>query len=362
MGNTWGKTFRVTTFGESHGGAVGCVVDGFPAGLAVDIGKIQQQLNRRRPGQSILTTPRNEPDAVEIVSGLESDTSLGTPITCLVRNTDHKPEHYKDVAQVFRPSHADFTTQAKFGIRSKSGGGRASARETIGRVAAGALAEQMLISAMPGFKIVAWVDEVKGVCAKVDASKIQRSHIDQNNLRCPDAAVATEMEKIVVSAKASGDSVGGVIACEIHGLEAGLGSPVFDKLHADLAKAMMSLPATRGFEVGEGFASTAMFGSEHNDAFVQKDGRIRTASNRSGGVQGGISNGEVVRFRVAFKPVATIFKDQDTVDDQGRAVSFKPQAGRHDPCVLPRAVPMVEAMAALVIADHYLRQKTIRLK
>ncbi len=361
MPNTFGHQFRVTTFGESHGGGVGVVIDGCPPGYRIDLAVVQAWLARRRPGQSALSSPRRENDEVECLSGLESGYSLGTPITLLVRNADAKPAHYADLQQVFRPSHADYTTFAKYGVRPQSGGGRASARETIGRVAAAAVADQVLTARLPGFRAIAWVDSVKGHQAVVpDPAAVTRDDVEATPLRCPDVANRAAMTKIITDAQGSGDTVGGTIACAISGVPVGLGDPVFDKLEADLAKAMMSLPASKGFEIGLGFAAALLFGSEHNDAFTRDDqGHIRTATNRSGGIQGGISNGELIYLRVAFKPVATIFKEQDTVDTSGQAVRMRPKAGRHDPCVLPRAVPMVEAMATLVVMDHWLRQLVI---
>ena len=373
MSSSFGHTFRVTTFGESHGGGVGVVVDGCPAGLALDLAQIQRQLDRRRPGQSALTSPRDEKDAVEVLSGVdpESGQTLGTALAMLVRNQNQKSKDYANLAELYRPSHADFTYDAKFGLRAVAGGGRASARETIGRVAAGALAEQVL-ARLAGVEVVAWVASVADVvAADQDELALTRASVDQNDVRCPDAAAAPRMIEAIEAARKDRDSVGGVIRCVIRNAPAGLGEPVFDKLTADLAKAMMSLPATRGFEVGEGFAATRVRGSQHNDAFYvearagagepdQAGRRVRTRTNRSGGIQGGISNGEAIRFAVAFKPVATIFQPQETVTRAGEAVTFQAK-GRHDPCVLPRAVPMVEAMAALVLADHVLRQRSARL-
>ncbi|MCX6130247.1 MAG: chorismate synthase [Proteobacteria bacterium] len=357
MANTFGLLYRVTSFGESHGGAVGVVVDGCPAGHKIDLLAVQAWLDRRRPGQSHLASPRGELDQVECLSGLARGISLGTPITLIVRNEDAKQDHYSDMQDVYRPSHADYTTDAKYGLRAPSGGGRASARETIGRVAAAAIAEQVLQSLIQGFKVVAFVDRVKNVQgATVHAEQLSREDIDSHPLRCGDPSKREAMEDIIIQAKKSGDSVGGTIFCGISHCPVGLGEPVFDKLEADLAKAMMSLPASKGFEIGMGFASSYLFGSEHNDPFKNEGGRIRTTSNRSGGIQGGISNGEFIYMRVAFKPVATIFKEQKTVDRHAQELSFKPKAGRHDPCVLPRAVPMVEAMAVLCVMDHLLRQ------
>jgi chorismate synthase len=360
MPNTFGHSFRITTFGESHGGAVGVVLDGCPPGYALDLARVQGWLDRRRPGQSKLSSPRKEKDQVECLSGLDNGLTLGTPIALLVRNEDQVPAHYADMKDVFRPSHADYTTWAKYGIKAGSGGGRASARETIGRVAAAGVAEQILEAKLPGFRCVAWVDSVKGARAEVpDAGAVRREDVEAHILRCPDAKNRDGLEKIITDAQKAGDTVGGTIACAISGVPVGLGDPVFDKLEADLAKAMMSLPASKGFEVGLGFAAAELFGSEHNDAFTMRDGKVRTATNRSGGIQGGISNGELVYCRVAFKPIATLFKEQDTVDTAGHEVKLKPKMGRHDPCVLPRAVPMVEAMAVLVVMDHWLRQLAV---
>lgn len=357
MDNTFGLLYRATTFGESHGGAVGVVIDGCPAGHKISLDKVQTQLNRRRPGQSHLSTPRGEKDLVECLSGLVDGVSLGTPITLIIRNQDAKKDHYDDLSKVYRPSHADYTTDAKFGVKAPSGGGRASARETIGRVAAAAVAEQVLETLVPGFSVVAFVESVKDQKGQFpDPGSITRAQVDETMLRCPDPTSRDAMEKIIIQAKKSGNSVGGTIFCGINNCPVGLGGPVFDKLEAELAKALMSLPASKGFEIGSGFSSTQMLGSEHNDEFYNEDGRIRTKSNRSGGVQGGISNGEFIYTRTAFKPVATIFKEQDSVDRSGQELRMKPKAGRHDPCVLPRAVPMVEAMATLVVMDHYLRQ------
>ncbi len=361
MPNTFGHLYRVTTFGESHGGGVGVVIDGCPPGIKLDLGGVQAWLERRRPGQSRLTSPRGEKDQVECLSGLEGGVSLGTPIALFVRNEDKMPTDYADMKDVFRPSHADFTTLAKYGVRSGSGGGRASARETIGRVAAAAIAEQVLAAQLPGFRCVGWVDRVKDQAALIaQPEAVTRDDVEKHPLRCPDAQNRDAMEAVIVAAQAAGDTVGGTIFCMIQGVPPGLGDPVFDKLEADLAKAMMSLPASKGFEIGMGFAATELFGSEHNDAFTNVGGQVRTVTNRSGGVQGGISNGEPIYLRVGFKPVSTLFKEQQTVDSTGKITSLKPKAGRHDPCVLPRAVPMVEAMAILVIMDHWLRQLPIR--
>lgn len=365
MPNTLGHHYRITTFGESHGGAVGVVIDGVPPGYPLDFKKIQDWLDRRRPGQSHLSSPRKEKDSVIALSGIEDETTLGTPIALMIKNEDHIPAHYKDMAEVFRPSHADYTTWAKYGIKAKSGGGRASARETIGRVAGAAVAEQILSLQLAGLEVVAYVDSVKGLKASgLRMEDMRRDVIETHPLRCPPCPERDAMEQTIVEAQKAGDTVGGTITCVIKGLPPGLGEPVFDKFEADLAKAMLSLPATKGFEIGSGFASTGFFGSEHNDPFYHRpDGSIGTTTNRSGGVQGGITNGEMVYFRVAFKPVATVFKEQQSVNDKGEDVLLKPKAGRHDPCVLPRAVPMVEAMALLVVMDHWLRQiphRTVR--
>jgi len=356
MGSTFGHLFRVTTFGESHGGGIGVVLDGCPPRLELDLGKIQAELDRRKPGQSKITTPRKEADQVEILSGLRGNTTLGTPIALLVRNKDQRPDDYKDMELVFRPSHADATYQAKYGIQALSGGGRASARETIGRVAAGAIAKQILLKAN-GTEVLAWVKRIHNLEANVDANTVSLSEIESNIVRCPDEAAAMSMIQRIEEISRDGDSCGGVIECVVRNAPVGLGMPVFDKLEADLAKALMSLPATKGFEVGSGFDGTFLKGSEHNDAFLAtEDGRIKTLTNNSGGIQGGISNGEPIMIRLGFKPTATIRKDQQTVDARGQATTLSAK-GRHDPCVLPRAVPMVEAMVALVLVDHLLRQQ-----
>jgi len=355
VASSFGTLFRIATFGESHGGGVGVVVDGCPPRLPLAVEEIQRDLDRRRPGQSHLTTPRQEADRAEILSGVFEGQTLGTPIALLVRNRDARPEAYEHLRDVYRPSHADWTTEAKYGVRNWQGGGRASARETIGRVAAGAIARKLL-AAVGGIEVLAWVQRVHEVEAKVDPRTVELARVEANPVRCPDAAAAAEMEQRIDAARRRGDSLGGVVECVARGVPAGLGEPVFDKLEADLARGLMSLPASKGFEIGSGFAGTRLTGIEHNDPFEPgPDGRPHTRSNRSGGVQGGISNGEEVVVRVAFKPTATIRLAQDTVDRAGRAVSLEAQ-GRHDPCVLPRAVPMVEAMVLLVLADHWLRQ------
>ena len=358
MGSSFGDLFRISTFGESHGGGVGVIVEGCPPRLELDLAEIQRELDRRRPGQSHITTPRKEADQVEVLSGLlDGTTTLGTPIAMLVRNKDQRPGDYKDMAVAFRPSHADATYQAKYGIQASSGGGRASARETIGRVAAGAIAKQLLRKAS-GTEVLAWVKRIHTIEADaIRPDEVSLEDVEANIVRCPDQAVAAAMVERIEAIGREGDSCGGVIECVVRNPAMGLGMPVFDKLEADLAKAVMSLPATKGFEIGSGFAGTLQKGSEHNDAFVpSSDGRLRTRTNNSGGIQGGISNGEAIVIRVAFKPTATIRKEQQTVDSEGNATTLAGK-GRHDPCVLPRAVPMVEAMVSLVLADHLLRQQ-----
>ena len=356
MSSTFGTIFRITTFGESHGGAVGAVVDGCPPRLALTEADIQPQLDRRRPGQSALTTPRGEPDAVRILSGTELGVTLGTPIALVVANRDTKPGDYAEMSNVPRPSHADFTYQMKYGVRAASGGGRSSARETIGRVAAGAIAEKWL-RLKAGVDIVAWVSGVGAVEAPdLTGAGLSRAAVDINAVRCPDAAAAQQMETEILAARDAKDSVGGIITCVCRGVPPGWGEPVFHKLEAMLAQAMLSIPATKGFELGSGFAGTRWRGSAHNDAFVQKSNGLGTKTNYSGGIQGGISNGEPIVFRVAFKPPATISQPQQTADFDGQPVTLEAK-GRHDPCVVPRAVPIVEAMAALVLADAALQQQ-----
>jgi chorismate synthase len=355
VGNSFGTLFRITTFGESHGPGLGVVVDGCPSRLPLSVDVIQRELDRRRPGQSRLVTQRKEGDRVEILSGVLDGQTLGTPIAMLIRNEDARGKDYDAMARAYRPSHADYTYDAKFGIRAVAGGGRASARETAGRVAAGAIAQELLAPA--GIAIVAWVDEVSGIAAAVDAATVSRDAVETNDIRCPDAPVAAAMIERIERARKDGDSVGGVIRAIARGVPAGWGEPVFDKLDADLAKAMMSIPAVKGVEIGSGFAGTLLSGSAHNDLYYRRDnGSIGTRTNRSGGIQGGISDGEPVTVRVAFKPTATIMRPQDTVDRDGNPVVLEPR-GRHDPCVLPRAVPIVEAMLALTLADHWLRQR-----
>lgn len=361
MGNSFGQLFRATTWGESHGGGVGVVIDGCPPRIELSASDIQRELDRRRPGQSSIVTQRDEADRCQILSGVFEGRTLGTPISILVMNKDARPEAYAETAQQYRPSHADFTYEAKYGTRNWQGGGRASARETIGRVAAGAVARQVLRRCFPQFEVVAYVTRIFDIVAHVDRAAVSLVDVERNAVRCPDPVAAEKMTALIEGVRADGDSVGGVIECIVRGVPPGLGEPVFDKLEADLAKAMLSIPATKGFEIGSGFACTTMRGSEHNDAFEIRDDRVRTKTNRSGGVQGGISNGEDIAFRVAFKPTATIAREQQTVTSSQQETTLI-AGGRHDPCVVPRAVPIVEAMAALVLCDHALRQRAIAWK
>jgi chorismate synthase len=360
MSSSFGNVFRVTTFGESHCKAVGVVVDGFPSGISVSERDIQPQLTRRRPGQNALSTPRDEKDLVTILSGVEKGITLGTPIAMTVNNRDQKPGDYSEMADIPRPSHGDYTYQAKYGIRAFSGGGRSSARETIGRVAAGALAEKLL-SEKANIEIVAWVESIGEISAhSVDMHTVTREIVDKSGVRCPDSQAAAKMEALISALQQESDSTGGVIKCVCRNVPAGLGEPVFDKLEAQLAKAMLSIPATKGFEIGSGFGGSKMKGSVHNDPFVLKNGKIGTVTNLSGGIQGGISNGEPIYFKVAFKPPATIAMAQKTVDFKGNPVILAAK-GRHDPCVVHRAVPIVESMAAIVLADLFLRQQRLNL-
>jgi len=355
MASTFGTLFRISTWGESHGGGVGVVIDGCPPRLPLAESDIQPDLDRRRPGQSDIVTPRKEGDSCKILSGVFRGVTLGSPISIFVPNTDARPEAYREMETHFRPSHADFTYQAKFGVRNWEGGGRSSARETIGRVAAGAVAKMILRQLFPKSEILAWVSSIHDIESLVDPETVVAADIEANAVRCPDKAAAAKMIARIQQVRNEGDSVGGVIEAVVRGVAAGLGEPVFDRLEADLAKAMLSIPATKGFEIGSGFAGTRLKGSEHNDIFEMRGGQVHTPTNRSGGVQGGISNGEPVIFRTAFKPTATISKPQATVTVEGLESTIAAR-GRHDPCVLPRAVPIVEAMAALVICDHALRQ------
>ena len=358
MSSTTGTLFRVTTFGESHGGGVGVVVDGCPPRLPLSEADLQADLDRRRPGQSRLVTQRKESDTAEVLSGVFGGRTTGTPIAVLVRNTDARPEAYEHLRDVYRPSHADYTYDAKYGFRNWAGGGRASARETVGRVAAAAVARKLLATAA-GVEVLAWVRSVHRIEATVDASAVTAADVEAGPTRCPDPAAAARMAEAVTTARKEGDSLGGVVECVCRGVSAGLGEPVFDKLDAALAAAMLSIPATKGFEIGSGFAGTLLTGAAHNDPFEPDGvGGIRTTTNHSGGVQGGISNGADIAFRVAFKPTSTIASEQRTVTRSGEATTLRAR-GRHDPCVLPRAVPIVEAMALLVLADHWLRQHAV---
>ncbi len=364
MRNTFGKIFRVTTFGESHGPAMGVVIDGCPAGLEVDVSEIQRELLRRRPGQSRLSSARKERDEVELLSGVFEGRTTGTPIAMLIRNRDVRSRDYDHLAKAYRPSHADFTYQAKYGHRDWRGGGRASARETVARVAAGAVAKKLLKT--QGVSITAWVSGVGNVLLDVPDRELDLTKVEATAVRCPDLATARRMEALILQVKKEGDTIGGLIRCKITGCPPGWGEPVFDRLQADLAKAMLSIQACKGFEYGAGFAAASMRGSRHNDLFYAESGVgtsdpvIKTHTNFSGGIQGGISNGMDINFRVAFKPVATILQKQPSVDEKGEEVVLQGR-GRHDPCVVPRAVPIVEAMAALVLADHFLRAKTASL-
>lgn len=358
MGNSFGHTFKITTWGESHGGGVGVVIDGCPPMLEVTQEDIQLELNRRRPGQSDIVTPRNEQDQVEIMSGMFDGKTLGTPISLVVRNKDANPKSYEHFKDVYRPSHADYTYEKKFGIRNWQGGGRASARETIGRVAAGVFAKKYLEQEF-NLSSLAYVTQVHRIKAEIDHSSVTAEAIDANIVRCPHPDVSELMIDRIRQAKEDGDSLGGIIECVVKNVPAGLGMPVFDKLKADIAKAMLSIPATMGVEFGSGFDAVLMTGAEHNDNFYMDGDSVRTTTNNSGGMQGGISNGEAIVFKVAFKPTATIFKQQQSVSSKNEDTILKAR-GRHDPCVIPRAVPIVEAMVNIVIMDHYLRQKAIQ--
>jgi chorismate synthase len=354
MGNTFGHLFRITTFGESHGGGVGVVIDGCPPRLEITAEEIQFELDRRRPGQSKITTPRKEEDKCEILSGVFEGKTLGTPISILVRNKDTRSQDYDEMSVKYRPSHADATYDAKYGFRNWQGGGRSSARETIGRVAAGAIAKKILRQ-VARVEIIAYVKKIKDLEANIDSDTVTLEQVESNIVRCPNTEAAEKMIELIEQIRRDGNSIGGVVECVARNVPKGLGSPVFDKLEADLAKGVMSLPASKGFEIGSGFPGTLLSGFEHNDEFyIDENGEIRTTTNRSGGVQGGISNGENIIIRTAFKPTATIRKEQKTVTNEGEETVLAGK-GRHDPCVLPRAVPMVEAMVALVLCDHLLR-------
>lgn len=355
-GNSFGQLFRITTFGESHGKCVGVVIDGCPPGLKLSEKDIQPELDRRRPGQSKITTQRREEDKAEILSGVFEGKTLGTPIAMVVKNKDAKPKDYQYFKDKYRPSHADFTYEKKYGVRDWRGGGRASARETVGQVAAGAVAKKYLKEKL-GIEFISFVEQVGNIDVKIDINKVTINQVEANIVRCPDKNIVKKMIKLIEKVREEGDSIGGVIGGVIKNVPVGLGEPVFDKLSADLAKAMLSISATKGFEFGSGFKGVKMRGSQHNDEFyIDKSGKIRTKTNYSGGIQGGISNGENIYFRVAFKPVSTIQKEQKTVNKNKKEVTLK-AIGRHDPCVLPRAVPIVEAMAALIVMDHYLRHR-----
>lgn len=353
MSSSFGTLFRISTWGESHGGSVGVVIDGCPPGLPLTREDIQVELDRRRPGQSDITTPRNEPDQVEILSGINEGYTLGTPIALNVRNKDARPSAYDEMKTTYRPSHADYTYDEKYGRRMAEGGGRSSARETIGRVAAGAIARKILKLAA-GIEIVAYVKSIHDISSPELADPVTMDQVEATAVRCPDPETAEKMIARIKEVRSEGNSVGGIVACRTYGLPTGLGEPVFDRLEADLAKAMLSIPATKGFEIGSGFAGTKLKGSEHNDLFASEKGAIHTLSNNAGGVLGGISSGETLSFRTAFKPTATIMLEQPTVTSGGEETTLKGK-GRHDACVLPRAVPIVEAMTALVLIEHWMR-------
>lgn len=356
-GNSFGEVFRVTTYGESHGKSVGVIVDGCPAGMELDEDDIQHELDRRKPGQSHLTTPREEHDIIHIESGMFDGHTTGTPIMMMAHNTNTRSEDYNELSQLYRPSHADFTYEAKYGLRDPNGSGRASARETLARVAGGAIAQKFLTH--HAITITSYVEQVGTIHSNIDPLAITRNDVDASLVRCPDPATSAKMQQLIEEVRADDDSIGGVIRTVVTGIPAGLGEPVFDRLSADLAKAMLSINATKGFEYGSGFEGVTMRGSEHNDPFVQNGDTVQTITNHSGGIQGGISNGMPILFRTAFKPVATIGKTQHTIDRNGQPVALNAK-GRHDPCVLPRAVPVVDAMASLVITDHLLRQRVVR--
>ncbi|SDC95380.1 chorismate synthase [Algoriphagus faecimaris] len=359
MGNTFGKLFRITTFGESHGVALGVTIEGCPAGLTIDENFIKTEMQRRKPGQSKITTQRKEEDEIEILSGVFEGKSTGTPIGIIIRNADQKSKDYSHIADKFRPSHADYTYFEKYGIRDYRGGGRSSARETAARVAAGAIAKMLL--AQKGIKITAYVSQVGELSLNKNYRDLDFSEIENNIVRCPDPQAADQMIQLIDSVRKDRDTIGGVVSCVIENTPLGLGEPVFDRLHAELGKAMLSINAVKGFEFGSGFEGVKMRGSQHNDAIVKDGDQIKTKTNHSGGIQGGISNGEDIYFRVAFKPVATIMQDQESINEAGDSVTVSGK-GRHDPCVVPRAVPIVEAMAALVIADYLLLAKSNKLR
>ncbi|GAB3180301.1 chorismate synthase [Telluribacter humicola] len=359
MSSTYGKIFKIATFGESHGVGIGVVIEGCPAGVDFDLDFIQSELDRRKPGQSRITTQRREADEFEVLSGVFEGKTTGTPIALIIRNQDQRSKDYSHISAQYRPSHADYTYQTKYGVRDYRGGGRSSARETAARVAAGALAKQLLKHL--GITVQAYVSQVGRLKLDKSYQELDLEQAETNAVRCPDPEMAQQMFNFIDETRKRGDSVGGVVTCVAKGVPVGWGEPVFDKLHAELGKAMLSINAVKGFEYGSGFAGVEMYGSEHNDAFyTDEQGKVRTTTNHSGGIQGGISNGEEIYFRVAFKPVATIMQDQDSVDQFGEKVTVQGK-GRHDPCVVPRAVPIVEAMAALVLADMYLRNTASRV-
>lgn len=352
--NSFGNLFKVTTFGESHGNALGVIIDGFPSNLEIDLDFVQSELDRRKPGQSKITTQRKEEDVLEVLSGIFENKSTGMPISIMVKNQDQRSKDYSHISEKYRPSHADYTYQEKYGIRDYRGGGRSSARETLSRVIAGAFAKILLKKY--SIEIYAYVSQVGHIKLDKSYKELDLSKIEDNIVRCPDPVLAEEMISYIDEIRKEGDTIGGIITCVVKNVPVGLGEPVFDKLHADLSKAIMSINAVKGFEYGSGFDCVNMKGSEHNDIFVNENGKIKTKTNFSGGIQGGISNGEDIYFRAAFKPVATIMKNQETIDQKGNTTEIQGK-GRHDPCVLPRAVPIVESMTALVLADHLLRQK-----
>jgi chorismate synthase len=352
--NTFGEVFRLTSFGESHGMGIGGIIDGCPSGLFVDMDFIQAELNRRRPGQSHLASPRNESDKIQFLSGILGNVTTGTPIAFIIWNSDQRSDDYNHIQQAYRPSHADYTYQSKYGIRDHKGGGRSSARETIARVVAGAIAKLFL--AKSGIEIIGYVSEIGGISMPPLNQRPLYEEVEQSLVRCPDNEISVKMQSFIEEVKQEGDTLGGVVSCHINGLPVGLGAPVFDKFHADLAKAMLSINAVKGFDYGSGFEGVKQKGSDQNDRFVIEEGKVRTLTNHSGGIQGGITNGEEVFFKVAFKPVATVMKDQETIDSDGNAVIMKGK-GRHDVCVVPRAVVIVESMAAMVALDHLLRDK-----
>ncbi len=359
-GNTFGKLFRVTTFGESHGVAIGCIIDGCPSNIPITIEEIQDDLNLRKPGQSSITTDRNEGDRAEILSGIFEGKTTGTPIAIIIHNKDQRSQDYSKIKDIFRPSHADFTYQEKYGTRDYRGGGRSSARETAARVAAGAIAKKII--AIHGVEVLSYVEQVHNIKAEISPENVEKSDIFRNIIRCPDGNIASKMIDFIEKIKANGDSVGGIIRGVIKNCPVGLGDPVFHKLHADLGAAMLGINAVKGFDIGAGFESINYLGSEHNDEICAENGRVFTKTNRAGGVVGGISNGEDIIFRVAFKPVSTIKKPQSSVDIHGNNIKIDTIDGRHDPCVLPRAVPIVDAMSALVIADHLLMNLSCKFK